>query len=774
MVQFGKKIITFQHEPWSPHYLAYGELKSILQKEKDQDNLQEELLLEEDEESENLSSFWQQTHSAEFLKCLHLQLEKILLFVLQEQGRIAIELAECRNSMWQVRTPQHVDDLIHRYRETAMHLLRLVQFLDLNVTGIRKIIKKHDKCLDGAKLSSVFWVSKRSRHRHRLAHSRLAEPLLLQDQSLGALAAVLETGLQELRRVTKNEDDKAVWSQPQTTRKKEHVRHNSTPATVARFRAIPLAQDPENIPADKDHLLGSHSEHEEVTSLASHTALGVASIDMIMLRIQAARDQLQETNSFVHLLAAPLLVDGADTPEPEEAADDINFDEREPPPPPGSFISNQLNLLSTFLYMTNYYIVAPTSGSYAAKLGGDPALAAMIIGMTPIAALVSTVLFSWWTNHSYKAAILFASCCSLLGNFCYAMGLPRNSLTWVMVGRLLNGFGSARSINRRYIADTFSRRDRTAASAAFVTAGALGMAAGPAIASFLHFVTPGPNNALSLYWQVENSPGWFMMGLWTLYLVMTALYFRDPPKRKMPAVQSTAVVEMTVGEQKPLLSTTAKTVSSESLASETSVVQSLFLNVPVMITFFIYFVLKLVLEAVLSSCSMLTSFYFDWDPSVAGFYLAGLGLLMLPANVVVSLLARRFDDRELIVALQVVMLASCLGILKMSDQYSVPQYIIASLVAFISTNALEGPNMSLLSKTIPSRWSQGIINVGLLATEAGTAGRAVGDVLLSAFGSNGLEYLLNRTFGTFAVLSSLTLATSVWFFEHLEPIDKDD
>ncbi len=43
----------------------------------------------------------------------------------------------------------------------------------------------------------------------------------------------------------------------------------------------------------------------------------------------------------------------------------------------------------------------------------------------------------------------------------------------VIVGRYLNGFGSARAINRRYIADTFSRRERTAASAAFVTAGAL-------------------------------------------------------------------------------------------------------------------------------------------------------------------------------------------------------------------------------------------------------------------------------------------------------------
>ena len=60
-----------------------------------------------------------------------------------------------------------------------------------------------------------------------------------------------------------------------------------------------------------------------------------------------------------------------------------------------------------------------------------------------------TILYSWWTSHSYKAALVFASSCSILGNIFYALGLPFNSLPMVMVGRLLNGFGSARSINRR-------------------------------------------------------------------------------------------------------------------------------------------------------------------------------------------------------------------------------------------------------------------------------------------------------------------------------------
>ena len=212
-----------------------------------------------------------------------------------------------------------------------------------------------------------------------------------------------------------------------------------------------------------------------------------------------------------------------------------------------SRISNILNLLSTFLFLTNYYIVAPSSGRYASKLGGNEALAGLIIGMTPIAALASTILYSWWTSHSYKAALIFASTCSIVGNILYALGLPCNSILLVMVGRLLTGFGSVRSINRRYIADCFSRDERTAAFAAFVTAGALGMVAGPALAAILDLVTPENN----IFWSAENAPGWIMCVIWSIYLILLVLKFQDPP-RNGDTPKSTDV-EIT-GEKEALLS----------------------------------------------------------------------------------------------------------------------------------------------------------------------------------------------------------------------------
>ena len=423
--------------------------------------------------------------------------------------------------------------------------------------------------------------------------------------------------------------------------------------------------------------------------------------------------------------------------------------------------------------------MAPTSASYADRLGKDSSVASIIIGMTAVSALVSTLLYSWWTSYSYKSALIFASTCSVVGNLFYAAGLPCNSLSIVMFGRLLNGFGSARSINRRYIADSYSLRDRTAASATFVTATALGMATGPALASVLHVVTTG---STSVYWQAENAPGWFMFVVWVVFLIGLILKFEDPPARAVVSSRArNAVVQRNSSsdEQAPLLGSAE--ISSEnpmSSSDEDDASVPLWRNIPVIMTLIIYMVLKMVLESVLSSESNLTSLYFGWKGDIMGLHLTILSLLIIPVNFGIAFLSRSFFDRELIVGLLIAMLLGCGVILQYrrhSEDYTLAQYLIGSALLFVSASALESPNMSLLSKVIPRKWSKGIINVGLLATESGTFGRVVGDFLLAYIGSGGgMEGLLNRSFGTFAVILVATTVATFAFFEQLEPIEKDE
>lgn len=84
--------------------------------------------------------------------------------------------------------------------------------------------------------------------------------------------------------------------------------------------------------------------------------------------------------------------------------------------------------------------------------------------------------------------------------------------------------GSARAVNRRYISDCVPSKMRMQASAGFVSASALGMACGPALACLFQ-------RDFKLYNLTFNSstlPGWFMALAWLFYLIWLRISFQEP------------------------------------------------------------------------------------------------------------------------------------------------------------------------------------------------------------------------------------------------------
>ncbi|CAB9521859.1 SPX domain-containing membrane protein OsI [Seminavis robusta] len=807
MVNFGEKLITTQYVPWALHYIDYQHLKQVLEEEyhdvsasgKGMDN------------KSIATATWtiggstaaNNNNSQFFLSVLYHQTEKVAFFVLQEQGRITSTLDECRQEL--LKGASEMDELVQlegTYVETGIALLRLIRFVDLNMQGFRKILKKHDKVarsklslsyltLRNSESSTAFGIVGYNYARRLMGRddekldwilwgNQLLQPLLQVD-TFTALAGAYEAGTEELRR---------LWVQyelnhtPATALAAAEPRISKRHLTAPNLQSMMLQQQQEPSPQqretsyynDQTNQQPSHSVSggdlkammlEEERALRRTTTM---SPSQVLLQIHAARGRLHHTNEFIRLLAAPMMVTTPEDVISESGSKTSPMMNGRP-----SRLSNLLNLLSTFFYMTNYYIVAPTSANYADKLGSDSSIASIIIGMTSVAALVSTLLYSWWTSYSYKSALIFASTCSVVGNMLYAAGLPCQSLEIVMLGRLLNGFGSARSINRRYIADSFSQADRTTASAAFVTATAAGMATGPALASILHVAT---EESTSVYWQSENAPGVFMFFVWIIFLFFLIFYFEEPvrpySRKNTSSDDNKQQQNGTLSEKKPLL---AQSITPDAPEEEEES-GSLCCNVPVMVTLVVYMVLKMVLEAVLSSESNLTTLYFDWESDISGVHLTILALLILPVNFGVAFLARSYFDRELIIGLLVGMFVGCIVILQYQhdpEDYTLAQYLIGSALLFVCASALEAPNMSLLSKVIPRKWSRGIINVGLLATESGTLGRVIGDVLLAAVGSRGMEELLNRAFGWYSVIIFGTLLLTFATYERLvEPPEPDD
>ena len=87
-------------------------------------------------------------------------------------------------------------------------------------------------------------------------------------------------------------------------------------------------------------------------------------------------------------------------------------------------------------------------------------------------------------------------------------------------------FGSARAVNRRYISDCVPLKTRMQASAGFVSASALGMACGPALAGLLQTNF----KIYKITFNQNTLPGWVMTVAWLVYLIWLWISFVEPSR----------------------------------------------------------------------------------------------------------------------------------------------------------------------------------------------------------------------------------------------------
>lgn len=355
------------------------------------------------------------------------------------------------------------------------------------------------------------------------------------------------------------------------------------------------------------------------------------------------------------------------------------------------------------------------------------------------------------------------------GNTLYALAYDLNSIYVLLIGRLCCGLGSARAVNRRYITDCVPLKMRMQASAAFVSASALGMACGPALACFLQIRF----KLFQISFNEVTLPGWVMAVAWLVYLLWLWIAFKEPPPYKdkdntasqdsKSGLLEAVIVENSISQ--PLLVSLEEKQcdedrdeeeeecdASEEAPEETkkpvnSIVSAYRLLTPsVKVQLFVYFMLKYAMEIILAESSLITTFYFIWSTTNVAIFLACLGLTVLPINTIVgSCMSSIFEERQVLLASQIVV---CLGIILSFHAivpYSVLQYVCSALITFVAAEVLEGVNLSLLSRVMSSRLSRGTYNGGLLSTEAGTLARVIADGTITLAGYWGVNRLLNIT-----------------------------
>ncbi|KAL5225143.1 hypothetical protein ABZP36_011782 [Zizania latifolia] len=698
MVNFGKKLMADQIPEWKGYYINYKLMKKKVKQYGQQ--------LQQGEKD-------RRRVLKDFSKMLDDQIEKIVLFLLEQQGMLASrieKLGKQRAILAEQPDISGITELREAYREVGLDLIKLLKFVDLNATGIRKILKKFDKRF-GYRFTD-YYVTTRSNH----PYSQIQQ--VFKHVGVGAVVGALSRNLADLQE--RQGSYLSIYDQPSTALK-----------------------------------------------------------DPIIDMINSSVDKLTRSTNFLRFLGQHALI--ADEESPSTAGEEEIEDKKY------HFMSLMLNLVNTFLYMVNTYIIVPTADDYSVSLGAASTVCGVVIGSMAVAQIFSSVYFSAWSNKSYFKPLIFSSIVLFLGNVCYAMAYDMKSLTVLIIGRLLCGLGSARAVNRRYISDCVPARIRMQASAGFVSASALGMACGPALAGLLQW-------KFKIYMVTFNQstlPGWVMAVAWLLYLIWLWFSFKEPNhatevndiQQNPASVQRADINQLENGLAQPLLRDSgskqhededeevddSEEAVHDSRKAATSIGSAYRLLTPsVKVQLLIYFMLKYAMEILLSESSVITNHYFNWNTSAVAIFLAILGLTVLPVNAVVgTYISNMFEDRQLLMVSQIALLVGIVFSFKITSTYSVVQYVSSALITFVSAEVLEGVNLSLLSNVMSSRLSRGTYNGGLLSTEAGTLARVVADCTITAAGYLGIGKLLNITLLPSLVICGASIASTFLTYNSL-------
>lgn len=697
MVAFGKKLKERQIEEWKGYYINYKLMKKGVKQYANQIEI---------------GGLDRRHVLKDFSRMLDIQIERIVLFLLEQQGILANRIAMLnvqQEILQQQPDISKIAELRESYRDAGRDLLKLLYFVEVNAIGLRKILKKFDKRF-GYKFTD-YYVKTRANH----PYSQLQQ--VFKHVGLGAVVGAISRNLADLQ--DRQGSYLSIYDQP----------------------ALPLQ-------------------------------------DSVVDSMRSAVDRLTHSTNFLNFLAQHALIMQEELPAPiEDYADDDKY----------HFISLLLNLVNTFLYMVNTYIIVPTADDYSLSLGAAATVCGIVIGSMAVAQIFSSVYFSAWSNRSYFRPLVFSSVVLFLGNSMYALAYDCNSIAVLLLGRLFCGLGSARAVNRRYISDCVPLKIRMQASAAFVSASALGMACGPALAGLLQI-----NFKIYMITLNQNTlPGWVMSIAWLVYLIWLWFSFKEPLREteekstteghNADHVDTDAVEK---GLAQPLLLTSqenqqnvdddldnddSEEASEDSRLPATSIASAYRLLTPsVKVQLLIYFMLKYAMEILLSESSVITSYYFEWSTSTVAIFLACLGLTVLPVNIFVgSYISNMFEDRQILLASEIMV---CMGVLfsfHIIIPYSVIQYVCSGLIMFVSAEVLEGVNLSLLSRVMSSRLSRGTYNGGLLSTEAGTIARVIADATITLAGYLGESSLLNITLMPSLLISIASIIATCYTYNSL-------
>lgn len=214
-----------------------------------------------------------------------------------------------------------------------------------------------------------------------------------------------------------------------------------------------------------------------------------------------------------------------------------------------------LALGSAFFQTVVFAIVIPTAIDYAALLGQGSWFAG---GIGAMAAFIPGILSPVWRKTeaklSLKVCFMLVSFFQIIGTFLWTQGLTTNWSYILLISRFFSGLGSPGNCYASYINRGVSVSEKsgasTMASIAFLSAYAVG-----ALVAYIltvlaqNFpVSTDKNSTLYKLFNEYTYPGWVMLFLYVMYLILILTVFVEPPRSAGAGPAGKEQSKMSLGE----------------------------------------------------------------------------------------------------------------------------------------------------------------------------------------------------------------------------------
>ncbi|CAM6126172.1 unnamed protein product [Calypogeia fissa] len=707
MVGFGKKLRERQNPAWEQYYISYKIMKKNVKR------YREQLDQNKDQRQHILK---------EFSLMLDREVEKTVLFLLEKQGQLACRLAELgirRLELEDAGDWDRLAELPDAYRAVGKDLLKLLYFVEINATGLRKILKKFDKGV-GYRFTDEY-VASRSNH----PYSQLQQ--VFRHVGIGAMVGTISRNLVEL----------------QST--KEALSIYEVPSTPTSYLEEPVI---EAIKAAAERLTNSTSF---LRFLGNHALILPEDLPRITSDDDFTRDEeeyhflslaLNLANTFLYMMNTYIIVPTAD-----KYALSLGVAPTVCGVIIGSMAVAQLVSSVYFSAWSNKSYFGPLIFSSVMLLLGNLCYAIAYDFRSMALLLVGRLLCGFGSARAVNRRYV-SDCVPVKMRLKASAGFVSASALGMACGP---GLAGLLILNKRFLGVTF---DSNTLPGWVMVIGWLVYL----VLLVLGFKEPSrhrPSGATSSGSSKKKN----IEGDGSL-------------------IRPRSSVEAEQGLLDPLLTRTKSIISKdlesdderESSKPASSICEAYrLLTGPVKVQLLIYFMLKFAMEILMSESSVVTSHYFHWSSQSVSIFLALLGLTVLPINFVVgSYFSNCYEERQILVFSEIL---TCVGVVVSFKYFGVPytveQYVVGALLIFVSAEVLEGVNLALLSKVMSSRLARGTFNGGLLSTEAGTLARVLADVSITLAGYLGDSLLLNVTMLPTIVIGTVSIAATIATYNSL-------